>query len=273
MAAAISTNRFAARPPLSALAQWTLATLLGGVVLLVYLQVFLVRSFTPPIALIFGVPALIFAVLVAQIRRRWAPLLGALYWALFLAANAPYMSHDLAHPELFSGFWFSAVVMLVAVAGVAAGLGAAVQNYRAADAGVPADNWRGIPRWYSTGLLMLSGLCLGAILVAAMAPAGASAGVSPETLSTLPALTTADHKFDQAELRAAAGETVALRLENADASGHSFDIDELNVHVSMPSGEPVLALFTATTPGTYTYYCSVPGHREAGMTGTLVVEP
>jgi Cupredoxin-like domain len=54
---------------------------------------------------------------------------------------------------------------------------------------------------------------------------------------------------------------------------HSFDIDELNVHVPMASGKSSLALFKPTKPGTYTFYCSVPGHRELGMQGTLIVEP
>jgi hypothetical protein len=41
----------------------------------------------------------------------------------------------------------------------------------------------------------------------------------------------------------------------------------------MPAGKPALGLFTPNKPGSYTFYCDVPGHREAGMVGTLIVAP
>ena len=68
------------RAPLSALAKWTVATRLAGVALLVYRQIFQVRGFMPPIALLFGVPALIFAALAAGIRRCWARCTGFFFW-------------------------------------------------------------------------------------------------------------------------------------------------------------------------------------------------
>jgi plastocyanin len=89
----------------------------------------------------------------------------------------------------------------------------------------------------------------------------------------LPALVSRRDSFDRAELRTKVGETVALRLENSDTERHYFDIDEFDVHVPISTGTPALALFTPSAPGSYTFYCHVPGHTEAGMVGTLIVEP
>jgi uncharacterized cupredoxin-like copper-binding protein len=114
---------------------------------------------------------------------------------------------------------------------------------------------------------------LGASLVALIPPANVTAGVSAETLAQLSALVSGRNTFDRTELRARVGETVALRLENSDTQVHYFDIDAFDVHVAMPTGTPALALFTPTTPGIYTFYCHIPGHTEAGMVGTLIVEP
>ncbi len=67
----------------------------------------------------------------------------------------------------------------------------------------------------------------------------------------------------------------ALRLENRAAVGHSFDLDELDVHVPMPSESKRLALFSADEPGTYTFYCALHYNKVSGegMHGTLIVEP
>jgi uncharacterized cupredoxin-like copper-binding protein len=59
---------------------------------------------------------------------------------------------------------------------------------------------------------------------------------------------------------------------NLDAFDHDFTIDELDVQLLMGANETVEGTFEAR-PGTYTFYCSIPGHREAGMEGTLTVLP
>lgn len=49
---------------------------------------------------------------------------------------------------------------------------------------------------------------------------------------------------------------------------HTFVIDELGVEEQLSNG----ATFSFNAdPGTYEYYCGVPGHKENGMFGTLTV--
>ena len=98
-----------------------------------------------------------------------------------------------------------------------------------------------------------------------------------ETAVTLPQnntliYTTKAMRFGQTELRVKAGQEITIQLENYDMYAHSFDIDELGLNVEMPANDRVTTLFTVPESGIYTIYCAVPGHAEAGMIATLVVE-
>ena len=78
-------------------------------------------------------------------------------------------------------------------------------------------------------------------------------------------------EFDPDEITVTAGEDVAIVLSSDDLL-HDFTIDEIDVHVAADRGETAEGGLRADEPGAYTYYCTVTGHRAAGMEGTLVVE-
>ena len=77
-------------------------------------------------------------------------------------------------------------------------------------------------------------------------------------------------EFGPPEIDVRAGEDVAIVL-SADDVEHDFVIDDLGTHISAEPGETVEGGLRADEPGRYSFYCSVSGHREAGMEGTLVV--
>ncbi|MBP9501523.1 MAG: hypothetical protein KBF17_05110 [Candidatus Promineofilum sp.] len=68
----------------------------------------------------------------------------------------------------------------------------------------------------------------------------------------------------------AAGMTHDMASDMAHDMGHMTD--QPAVHVAAPSGDQAGVEFTPATPGEYEFYCTVPGHREAGMRGILVVQ-
>lgn len=64
-----------------------------------------------------------------------------------------------------------------------------------------------------------------------------------------------------------------IQITNVGLSQHDFSVDEWDVKVDLPSGEPVEVTVPddATAGETFVYYCSVPGHREGGMEGQLTI--
>ena len=86
------------------------------------------------------------------------------------------------------------------------------------------------------------------------------------------AVTATSFRFDPAEIHVRAGEDVTIVLTASDIA-HDFTIDALGFHVAATPGQPGRGgLHAPSTPGRATAYCSVAGHRQAGMTATVVVD-
>jgi plastocyanin len=109
---------------------------------------------------------------------------------------------------------------------------------------------------------------------ASTTPAGggtASAGGSTVDISTPSGGTLA---FDQKDVSAKAG-TVTIDFDNKQPVQHDVKVEDSSGKEL--GGTDLVSSSTATAtvdlqPGTYTFFCSVPGHREAGMEGTLTVK-
>lgn len=70
------------------------------------------------------------------------------------------------------------------------------------------------------------------------------------------------------------GDTVTLRFNNSAGGVHNLVIPAFDARTDRLFGqERDTVTFVATRPGTFPYYCSVARHRQAGMEGTIVVEP
>jgi len=96
---------------------------------------------------------------------------------------------------------------------------------------------------------------------------------SPEAIGSGDSLsvTAIDIAFEQTELQAPPDTDVTLTLTNEGVAQHDLVIEDTGY--AMPllgSGESASITFNLPA-GIYTYFCSVPGHRQAGMVGELTV--
>lgn len=83
-----------------------------------------------------------------------------------------------------------------------------------------------------------------------------------------------DFSYNPVEIQVKAGEVVNLSLVNKDDdSVHDIMVPGLRVRLLAPPGQTVAGAIRANRPGTYRFFCSIPGHRESGMVGRIVVTP
>lgn len=81
-----------------------------------------------------------------------------------------------------------------------------------------------------------------------------------------------EFKFVPATVRVSTGRSVTLVLDNSQAeTEHGIDVSALGFHLIARGGQVARKTFIFDKPGEYAFVCDLPGHREAGMNGKLIV--
>jgi uncharacterized cupredoxin-like copper-binding protein len=98
----------------------------------------------------------------------------------------------------------------------------------------------------------------------------AEQGGGGETAATEVNLELVDIAFVPKDFTIAANTDILIHLTNTGAAPHNFTVESLGISEDVAPGESKDVTIN-TGPGELDYYCDVPGHRQAGMEGTITV--
>lgn len=122
-------------------------------------------------------------------------------------------------------------------------------------------------RWIVVGIVVTLGL---AALV--------EAGSTPKVVEVVAGSAQDEFTFAPKQITLQAGQPVTLTLINKGKIEHDVAVDGLRLRVPASEGQLVApgkrasVTFVPTKKGTFEFACSVPGHKEAGMTGVIIVK-
>lgn len=199
-------------------------------------------------------------------RRSSVWLVIATPAAFILLMNATYLAYDIARPTITETFLRSLLVLAGGLAIILGAVAAFVEVRR----GRPISTRTGPIGWASA---VVVGALVGAAMTSTLAGSASAGrtGVAEEpTVSGV--LTVERNAFTEASLEMKDGQVLGLFIANKDAFPHSFDIDSLDLHVQLLPNSTTAVAISPSGPGSLEFYCGVPGHRAAGMVGTLSVE-
>jgi len=120
------------------------------------------------------------------------------------------------------------------------------------------------------------GSYLAAIAMAAIGIAGGAiaAGRAIDAGAQQVTITAHELRFSPAEVHVRSGGWVVIRFSNDDSVFHDWMVEGLaNMDAGARPGQTQRIRIRFDGAGTFQILCTVPGHADAGMTGTLVVDP
>ncbi|MBI3974446.1 MAG: cupredoxin domain-containing protein [Chloroflexi bacterium] len=122
-------------------------------------------------------------------------------------------------------------------------------------------------RWRSRVLVATAALAALALL------AGCGGGAAKTR--TIDLVTNDSFRFSPAEIRVKAGERITVQLRNPGVLAHDFVTrgQATDAKIEVAAGQTASGAFSvAAKPGRYEFICAQPGHEQAGMKGTIIVE-
>ena len=123
-------------------------------------------------------------------------------------------------------------------------------------------------------LALAATACAPAPSASAAKDAGAPTAGANQAAGQAVTVTLTEMQFGPATVPVKAGTPVSLTAANKGMLEHNWHVKIGNetVQVDARPGQTATKTFTPTTLGTYTVVCTIAGHEQAGMKGTLVVE-
>jgi plastocyanin len=217
-------------------------------------------------AVVFGIIGAFSVFWTGARRRAWFWLVAVVPALLLLLLNARRILHDITRPANTNGFLLTIVVLAAALIVIVGGIAAFLDVRR----GRATWTRAGRAGWVMTAVI---GVVVGGATTSLLAGSASAEGGGVASAPTITGVVTAqDTTFVETGLAMKNGDVLGLFLINKDAIGHAFDIDSLDIHAQLPPNSTTAVAIKPTAAGGLEFYCSVPGHREAGMVGTITVE-
>lgn len=119
-------------------------------------------------------------------------------------------------------------------------------------------------------------LAVGLLAVALLAACGGGGGGSSAQPAGSIKVTMTDFKFDPSTISAPSGKVVFWLINASSSSAHDMGIRDgsgktIAISELVSPGDTFEFDVTSISAGAYKFYCSQPGHEDAGMKGTLTI--